>query len=100
MSWHQLSSVDANDREVCIGVIADESCFAPPTVVKCDFDFRCIVDDVTVRENEAVGSEDETRTAPVLLSSLATRAGRRASRLLPHVYIDDRGTDALRRACE
>src|SRR5467141_985846 len=89
---------DANDREVGLGIVADEGSLAHLSVITGHGDRIGAVDDVAVREDESIRSEEETGRAaaePARVAGLTPvpTLGRRA----PCLDVHDRGADAVHR---
>src|SRR5438552_12609838 len=59
----KLRSVDANNREIGIRVVADELGAKFPAVGKIDFNFVRAMHDVAVGQNKTVRRNDESGTA-------------------------------------
>jgi hypothetical protein len=55
----QVWSVDANDGKIRIRIVTDQLRWKYAGIVKGDFQFSGAVHDMAVRENEAVGSNDQ-----------------------------------------
>ena len=59
----EIRRIDADDREIGLGIGADELRGIDARVMQRDFDLARAVDDVAVREDEAVARDDETGAA-------------------------------------
>ena len=71
---NEMGRVDAQDGEVRVRIIADQGRGEHPSVRQGDFDFVGRVDDVAVRENEAIRRDDKTRSAAARVRPLVSLA--------------------------
>ena len=82
----QIASVGADNGDVRVAILADGATFEVPSVGQVHVDLRGVLDHMTVREDEAVGREDQagSRSHPLA-----------AAPLRRHVQFDDRRTDEI-----
>src|ERR1043165_1628261 len=86
----QVRRVDANDRQVRVGIIADQLRLTTLPVRETHIESRCAVYDVAVRQDETVGREDEPRPVAVRLALAPPPA-----HLMRNLNVYDRRADAL-----
>src|SRR5690349_23292647 len=83
---HNVGRVDADDGQICVGIVAHEVGPGSPAIGERDVDTRGAMDDVAVGQNEPVGSEEEARPAAACFP---------ASETAVCFDIDDGGADSL-----
>ena len=87
--------VYAHNCKIARGIVSDSRGRHAASVRQCDVDAARVMHHVAVRENQAVGSEDEAGAASATLARIA-RTG--AACGLMNFDIDERRADALDRA--
>jgi hypothetical protein len=84
--------VDANHRQVARRIVSDGAGWHAPAVGQSYFDAARVVHNVAVGENQAIGSEYESRASATAFARLA---GAAAARSLMHFDVHHRRTDTL-----
>src|ERR1051326_2363660 len=97
MSGHKVRCIDPDYGEIGIRVVADQLRLVLVAVRDRDFNLRCAMDDVTVRQNETVRRKDKTRSTAARFLWHARIISASIVCCLLYFDIDDRRAHALGR---
>src|SRR6476659_2504383 len=67
----ELRSIDANNREISVWIVADQLSGKFPTIRNIDHEFACTMHDVAIGQNKTIWRDDESRTASAARSLCA-----------------------------
>ena len=82
----QLRRADTNDSKIAIRIVADQVRGKSPRVGERNVEFTRAMNDVAVRENEAIRGDDKARAAAMT---------RTASRFILDANVNDRGRNLV-----